>query len=167
MAILIHAKDIESYFKLDSISKYILEAIREDSPIYKRILSLSCECGRVEQKFSLGDDIVAIEQSYKLDNNGLFESHKKYVDFQLVLDGSECMKIGFQSSFSNINSYDSTKDVINYTSNEAISSLSLYPNNLLVLFPEDIHAGGFRLNHDIVFKSVLKVPLSKLRGYGA
>lgn len=164
MALLIDVKDINQYFKLDSsVSKYMFNAINKDSNIYRRILSLCCDNGRVEQKFDLGSGVVAIEQSYKLNDNGIFESHKKYVDFQLIINGSECMKIGFEQCFRSINTYDDNKDMINYDAIKNVSSLNLYENNLLVLFPEDIHAGGFKLNDNIVFKSVLKVPLSLLR----
>lgn len=164
MALLIDARDVKQYFKLDSsVSEYIFNAVNKDSNIYRRILNLCCANGRVEQKFDLGNGVMAIEQSYKLGDGGIFESHKKYVDFQLIINGSECMKIGFPKCFRSINAYDDSKDMINYNVLKNISSLSLYEGDLLVLFPDDIHAGGFKLNDNIVFKSVLKVPLSLLR----
>lgn len=142
-----------------NISKYFL-----DSKNQNRILSLKCEDkGRVEHKVPLANDIMAIEQSYILQNNGIFESHRKFVDFQFVAKGSEMMKIGFLEHFIMLDKYDEKNDVINYTAIKSPSLVSLYENSLLILMPKDIHAGGFYLDSNIVFKSVLKVPLSLLK----
>lgn len=130
-----------------------------DSANLERIASLHCEGLRVEHKISLDNNITAIEQSYVLQNNGIFESHRKFVDLQFVAKGSEIMKVGFLEHFIALDKYDEANDVLNYTAIKSPSQLFLYANNLLILTPRDIHAGGFRLESDIVFKSVLKVPL--------
>ncbi len=174
MAIIANVNDISLMFKrtnaLNVLWEYLHNAIDINSAIYKRILGLDCSNGRVEAKFDLGFGMCAIEQSYVLGGDICFESHKKYVDFQLVVFGSECMQVGQICSFIPKMQYNITKDVILYDNVESnvqdstmdlsrISSMILYPQTLLVLFPSDIHAGGIKVASDIVFKSVIKVPI--------
>lgn len=169
MAILMQIPQDLAIFDMIFDSKKIADNIREyflDSATLRRILALRCdECdnGRVEHKVFLDGEITAIEQSYVLSDNGIFESHKKFVDFQFIAKGSEIMKIGFMEHFVPLDRYNEANDVLNYTAIESPSMLSLYENNLLILSPRDIHSGGFRLDSNIVFKSVLKVPLCLLK----
>lgn len=167
MAFLSNIDDISSMFKKSETLKilydYLSSATDKSNDIYKRILMLDCSNGRAENKFDLGFDMVAIEQSYTLNNEGIFESHKKFVDFQLVVYGDECMEVGHIYNFNATNKYNEDRDVINYSRFSEVSKIFLYPKSLLVLFPNDIHAGGFRLKSDIVFKSVVKVPLELLK----
>ncbi|WP_181881786.1 YhcH/YjgK/YiaL family protein [Helicobacter sp. MIT 14-3879] len=170
MALLLEINNIEYMFntnkKLHTLYNYLYSALDKSSSIYSRILSLDCKNHRdyrVEQSIDLGSNILAIEQSYTLSNGGLFESHRKFVDFQLIVYGSECMEIGFASSFNTINDYDESKDLINYNCISKVSKINLYAYNILVLFPSDIHRGGLKLENDIVFKSVLKVPISLVK----
>lgn len=166
MAILLEIpKDLEileSIFKSPIIAKNISNYFL-DSATLPRILSLDCGNSRIEKSVDLDNKITAIEQSYMLKNSGTFEAHRKFVDFQFVLKGSEIMKIGFANAFSAINEYNATKDVQNFTPFLTPSSIALYENALLILTPHDIHAGGFTLDSKVVFKSVLKVPTSLLK----
>ena len=140
------------------ISDYFL-----DSATLNRILSLNCGDSRIENSVDLGSGIRAIEQSYRLQNSGIFEAHREFVDFQFVAKGSEIMKVGFFSAFSAINEYDTKKDCQNFAPLKSPSQIALYENALLILTPNDIHAGGFELDSAVVFKSVLKVPTKLLK----
>ena len=134
-----------------------------DSATLNRILSLNCGDSRVENSVDLGSGIRAIEQSYRLQNSGIFEAHRVFVDFQFVAKGSEIMKVGFFSAFSAVNEYNATKDCQNFAPLKSPSQIALYENALLILTPNDIHAGGFALDSRVVFKSVLKVPTKLLK----
>ncbi len=166
MAILLEIpRDLELFeviFKSPKIAKNISDYFLDSSTL-PRILSLNCGDSRVEKTIDLGDDIRAIEQSYKLKNSGIFEAHRAFVDFQFVAKGSEIMKIGFEGAFEPINEYNATKDMQNFVPFSTPSSIALYENSLLILTPRDIHAGGFELDSKVVFKSVLKVPTSLLK----
>lgn len=140
------------------ISDYFLDLATQ-----KRILSLDCGDYRVEKSIDLGSGIRAIEQSYKLQNSGIFEAHREFVDFQFVAKGSEIMKVGDFSAFSAINDYESACDRQNFTPLKSPSQIALYENHLLILMPNDIHSGGFLLDSQVVFKSVLKVPTTLLK----
>lgn len=152
----------EAIFKSPKIAKNISDYFLDLSTL-PRILSLNCGDSRVENTIDLGDNIRAIEQSYKLKNSGIFEAHREFVDFQFVAKGSEIMKIGFCNAFEPINEYNATKDMQNFVPFSTPSSIALYENSLLILTPNDIHAGGFELDSKVVFKSVLKVPTSLLK----
>lgn len=152
----------EVIFKSPKIAKNISDYFLDLSTL-PRILSLNCGDSRVENTIDLGDNIRAIEQSYKLKNSGIFEVHRAFVDFQFVAKGSEIMKIGFCDAFEPINEYNTTKDMQNFVPFSTPSSIALYKNSLLILTPRDIHAGGFELDSKVVFKSVLKVPTSLLK----
>lgn len=165
MAILTKQSDfrlIESVFWERKIAEMI-SAYFADSANITRILSLNCGGGRAESSLDLGNGIRAIEQSYILQNSGIFEAHREFVDFQFVAKGSEIMKVGDFSAFAAINEYDSTKDFQNFVPLKSPSKIALYENSLLILTPNDIHAGGFALDSASVFKSVLKVPTTLLK----
>ncbi len=152
----------EMIFKSPKIAKNISDYFL-DSATLPRILALDCGDSRVEKTLDLGDNIRAIEQSYTLKNSGIFEAHRAFVDFQFVAKGSEIMKIGDFSAFAPINEYDSTKDFQNFVPLKSPSKIALYENALLILTPNDIHAGGFEADSKVVFKSVLKVPTNLLK----
>ena len=165
MAILTKRSDfrlIESVFWERKIAEMI-SAYFADSANITRIVSLNCGGGRAESSLDLGSGIRAIEQSYILQNSGIFEAHRGFVDFQFVAKGSEIMKVGDFSAFAPINEYDATKDFQNFVPLKSPSKIALYENSLLILTPNDIHAGGFALDSASVFKSVLKVPTSLLK----
>ena len=165
MAILTKRSDfrlIESVFWERKIAKMISEYLLDSANI-TRILSLDCSDGRAESSLDLGSGIRAIEQSYILQNSGIFEAHREFVDFQFVAKGSEIMKVGDFSAFAPINEYNATKDFQNFVPLKSPSKIALYENALLILTPSDIHAGGFALDSASVFKSVLKVPISLLK----
>lgn len=144
------------------IAKMISEYFADSANI-RRIVSLECNGGRAESSIDLGSGIRAIEQSYALQNNGIFEAHREFVDFQFVAKGSEIMKVGDFSAFAPINEYDLSKDFQNFVPLKSPSKIALYENSLLILTPSDIHAGGFALDSASVFKSVLKVPTALLK----
>lgn len=68
------------------------------------------------------------------------ETHKKYLDIQLLLEGKE--KIGCAVLNENAvseNGYDAEAEVEFYSSIENETLVALEPGDFLVLFPEDIH----------------------------
>lgn len=169
MAILLQVERDLAMFELIFKDRAIAKSVAEyfsNSQNLGRILGLNCldsANNRAEFEVALKGGIRAIEQSYKLMDDGIFESHKKYVDFQFVARGSEVMKVGFMSNFVALDRYDEKNDVINYTAIAAPSLVRLYEGDLLILAPRDIHAGGFKSQSEVVFKSVLKVPLDLLK----
>lgn len=156
-------KNIENMFvksdALKTLYKYFIDIF--DSSIYHRILDLKSDSkSRIESKYDLGYEMMAIEQFYN-GSYACFESHKKYVDFHILVSGIECIEVGDESSFDIREPYSSTNDVKLYDKKREVSKILLYPTTLVVLFPQDIHACS-GINGEI-FKSVVKVPKDLLK----
>ncbi|STP09522.1 YhcH/YjgK/YiaL family protein [Helicobacter cinaedi] len=122
MAIIAQARTLEWFFKaypqLNVVKEYISQALNPQSEIHKRISTLQIPQSqdRIEVSYPLEDGIRAIEQSYYLKSaqNAFFETHKAYLDFQLVISGYEYMCIGDKDTFDIKIPYDETRDLIVY-----------------------------------------------------
>lgn len=150
---------------LQYVYPYMLEALTPKSPIYQRILST-----KGESKIQITKNIYAIEQSYplKLESKAFFESHKEFVDFQLIVRGQEYFLIAPSGECTIEEKYDAEKDLLVYKTPNHCSRLFLNAGTLAVFFPQDVHAGGLGLEDfggatakkiPEVHKVVLKVPL--------
>jgi YhcH/YjgK/YiaL family protein len=68
------------------------------------------------------------------------EAHRKYIDIQYVISGSEL--IGIKNTVACVDKavdYDLSKDII-FFSDKADKYIELNPGELVILFPEDAHA---------------------------
>lgn len=122
MAIIAQARTLEWFFKaypqLNVVKEYISQALNPQSEIHKRISTLQIPQSqdRIEVSYPLEDGIRAIEQSYYLKpmKNAFFETHRVYLDFQLVISGYEYMCIGDKDTFDIKIPYDESRDLIVY-----------------------------------------------------
>ena len=122
MAIIAQARTLEWFFKaypqLNVVKEYISQALNPQSEIHKRISTLQIPQSqdRIEVSYPLEDGIRAIEQSYYLKSaqNAFFETHKAYLDFQLVISGYEYMCIGDKDTFDVKIPYNESRDLIVY-----------------------------------------------------
>lgn len=157
--------------KRAEIYEYLCQALDPQSPINHRICALT-KAGEYPQILPGG--IRAIEQAYHLKSphNAFFETHKKFVDFQLVVAGYEYMYIGDRGEFEIYSPYDESRDLIIYENSynpylrdsqakictqEYILPKNKYDNtpcrtqillrsgDLAVFMPDDVHAGGLEL----------------------
>ncbi|WP_288644342.1 YhcH/YjgK/YiaL family protein [uncultured Helicobacter sp.] len=141
---------------------YLKEALTPQSEIYTRILGTYGEC-----KFEIGEGMIAIEQSYtlKAESSAFFESHQRYIDFQLRVQGEELFYIAHSQCATIHTSYNPQKDLSVWDYPSAYSILHFMPRTLGVFMPYDIHAGGLgaeTLQIERVYKSVVKVPIEIL-----
>lgn len=168
MAIVGKLQSLKEIFKktqdLQELYQYLLDALTPGNKIHERILQTTGE-----NKFDLGSNMIAIEQSYDLKNpeNSFYESHRKYIDFQLMVKGCEYFQLGDINDFEIQSPYDEKKDLIIYEKSSKISQIRLDESNLAIFFDYDIHSGGLDIAKDPqrVFKTVVKVPknLTKFR----
>ena len=122
MAIIAQARTLEWFFKaypqFNVVKEYISQALNPQSEIYKRITTLQIPQSqdRIEVSYPLDCGIRAIEQSYYLKSaqNAFFETHKAYLDFQLVISGYEYMCIGDKDTFDVKIPYNESRDLIVY-----------------------------------------------------
>ena len=165
MAIIGKINSIQSLIKvdkvhLDVILQYIEGSICNSSEINKRILNLPIgSFNRVE----LSDDIFAYEQVFLTKNREecFFESHKKYIDLQLIVEGEELMEYSEIEKLNMSIQYNSETDFIIYDTPQigATSKILLVNNDMAIYFSHDGHMGLSKANKiSIVHKTVLKVP---------
>lgn len=122
MAIIAQARTLEWFFKaypqLNVVKEYTSQALNPQSEIYKRITTLQIPQSqdRIEVSYPLEYGIRAIEQSYYLKpmKNAFFETHRVYLDFQLVISGYEYMCIGDKDTFDVKIPYNESRDLIVY-----------------------------------------------------
>ena len=109
-----------------------------------------------------GDNIYALVMTYetKAIEDMKFEAHKRYIDVQLLLDGSEYMDVSFEKTLEVDTPYSEQNDVALFQQPELFSSVLLKPGNFAVLYPDDIHQPGRSIGDKReVRKMVVKVKL--------
>jgi YhcH/YjgK/YiaL family protein len=140
---------------------YALEAVRRGSVAHDRILSLTAGSS---EKIELVEGVFAIEQVYqtKPRSEGFFESHRKYVDVQVIVEGIEAMEIEDTSRLSIEHPYLEERDLIKYADTTSASRLLVRAGDAAIFFPVDGHMPGLRVaagSAVLVRKTVVKVPV--------
>lgn len=104
-----------------------------------------------------GDDVFCIVAEYitKSPNEGKLEAHRKYIDIQTVIIGSE--NIGFEllSDQKVIREYDETNDYALYQGEP--SFIKLESDLFAIFFPNDLHMPGINEHKTDIKKIVVKV----------
>lgn len=161
MAIIGNIYKLEKFLnkkELNIVFDYFKKATNPNSDISKRILSKtsdSCE------KIMLTDEIFVLEQVFYTKNReeSIIESHRKYIDFQLVISGNEQMEYIDIDKLTIENEYDEYKDLILYKLVDNTSKFVLQNNDLAIFFPDDAHLGlGIYEKSELVHKAVIKFP---------
>jgi len=107
-----------------------------------------------------GDNIYALVMSYdtKDGEEVKFESHKKYIDIQLLLEGVESLNVSLDKNLNIDTLYSEQNDVALFTPPKYFASVLLEPGNFAVLYPDDTHQPGCRVeDKKQVRKMVIKV----------
>ena len=139
---------------------YGLELLQAGSALHRRIGALPAGSSA---KHPLAGGAVAIEQVYltKPRPEGFFESHRQYIDVQLVVEGEEVMEVEDISRLQVAEAYDGERDLLKYADTAAASVLRLRPGDVAVFFPADGHMPTLQVDGAaLVRKSVIKVPVA-------
>lgn len=102
----------------------------------------------------------------KSEENGFFESHQDYIDFQVVVEGFEGYLIGSKDKFTLLQNYDKEKDLEVHTPKEKLNYLKLSSKEMAVLFPFDVHGVGIGYTEEVgkvVRKVIFKVPIKYIK----
>lgn len=91
-----------------------------------------------------GDDLFALLQTYDTGpaTEKRFESHRKYLDIQYVLEGEERILHAPARLLEVETPYDEPTDIIFYAEPKAASSLLLRAGDFAVFHPQDAHKPG-------------------------
>lgn len=162
MAIIGNIYKLEKLLKeknLDIVFEYLKNSLNPNSEIHKRIVSIQDEsCEKIE----LSDEIFALEQvSYSKNRNETFiESHKKYIDFQMVVSGNEQMEYIDIDKLIVDNQYDDSRDLITYKLHDDTSKFVLQSGDLAIFLPDDGHLGlASYKKSELIHKVVVKLPI--------
>lgn len=110
---------------------------------------------------------VAFDQAYLTRGRGdcFFESHRKYIDVQCILEGEEAMDVVSIAELEIDQPYREEKDLVKYEDPGPASYLRLHAGQAAVFFPEDGHMPGQAVGESrLVRKTVIKVPVSGMAG---
>jgi YhcH/YjgK/YiaL family protein len=140
---------------------YIQDLLDAKSAVARRVAAL---VAGVSEKHELAHGVFAIEQAYltKARPDGFFESHRKYIDIQVIVSGDEIMEVVDRARIDVRVGYDETKDLIMYVDVPDASSLRVKAGEAAIFFPVDVHMPSLRSGATsmLVRKSVLKVPVN-------
>ncbi|WP_303851835.1 YhcH/YjgK/YiaL family protein [Seleniivibrio woodruffii] len=142
----------------ETIKKYLLTLKDETSETMRRIKSFN---PATFERFQITKDVFAIEQSFETKDRNLcfFESHRGYVDIQIMLGGNEQMELCRIEKLETDVHYDAEKDLIKYKLTDRASKLAFGKYDCAVYFPSDAHLCVAKLGGiSTVYKTVLKVP---------
>lgn len=163
MAIIGKLHSLEHLFQktpeLKSLYNYLNDCIHYNHTNHQSIINTPLN---TEKKVDLSNGMYAILQSYPLKNpqDAFYETHIKYIDFQLMVKGTEFFEIGDKEDFEIKTPYNEEKDLIIYKKSLKTSKIRLYEGMLAIFFDSDVHAGGLDIesNNSAVSKVVIKVP---------
>lgn len=146
-----------TYF--DNVFDYLVAALTNKNEVSERLKKLPE--GSFE-KVDLDKSIFALEQVFytKDRTECFFESHQKYIDFQLIVEGVEQMEMTNSSLLTKTNEYNHEKDLISYKFTDNASKLLMKPGDIAIFFPKDAHMGlGKYHQPSLVRKTVVKYPI--------
>jgi len=107
------------------------------------------------------DSLFALVNKYnsKGIDESFSESHRKYIDIQLVISGKERIGFGLIDDFSH-ETYDSEKDLQKHTGK--LNFVDVEKKCFVIFFPNDIHMPGLQIEKpEEIVKVVMKVAVKK------
>jgi biofilm protein TabA len=138
---------------------YVEEALRVGSEAHARI-------GRVAlgttERIELAGGAFALEQAYlpKARPEGFFESHRRYIDVQVIVEGEELMEVEDIARLVVSAPYLPERDLIKYADTAVASVLRMRAGDVAIFYPEDGHMPSLHWRGTgLVRKTVVKVPV--------
>lgn len=138
---------------------YLDEVFRPGSEANRRLVTMAAGDNL---RVDLADGVFALEQAYlSRDRHGLFESHQRYLDIQVVVTGEEFMEVADRSRLTVKEAYDQKRDLAFYHDYTVTSVLRIAAGEAAVFAPADAHMPGVRsgATPELVRKVVVKVPV--------
>jgi YhcH/YjgK/YiaL family protein len=125
-------ENAQTYFPLSPRFEAAFSALRTDL------------CQQPDGKYELdGDRLVAIIQTYvtKNENEAIWETHRRYIDVQYIVSGSERMGRAEARSLSVLTPYDQSRDAEFYAPPSSnITWLDVHAREFAIFFPHDGHS---------------------------
>lgn len=107
-------------------------------------------------KYELNDEnYVNVFHFTPKPEGGKFESHRKYLDVQYLVQGKEFMKWSNINNCTPINEFDFNRDIRNYTCPDELCDSAVLDGTSIVFNPNDVHAPGFSVGTPSIVKKVV------------
>jgi YhcH/YjgK/YiaL family protein len=139
---------------------YVEELLRPGSDAARRVREVPVGQSR---RVELGGGVFVMEQAYetKPREQGFFESHRRHIDVQVVVDGEEVMELTDAARIAVQQPFDAERDLIVYADFGDASLLRAQAGDTAVFFPADVHMPSLRRRAGaaVVRKAVVKVPV--------
>lgn len=92
-------------------------------------------------KYEVDENFFYMVQSYRTRSEELcqYESHKKYIDIQILVDGTERIDIADISRLTVKNDYDEKKDVTFWENPKRAMHVVMHQGDYVILYPENAH----------------------------
>jgi YhcH/YjgK/YiaL family protein len=102
-----------------------------------------------------GENLFAMLQEYdtKNDSDAKLEAHRKYIDVQYVISGEELIGVRPLIDQTPCKDYDAENDYALY--DDACSFVKVTPKQFAVLFPQDLHKPGIKVDSSMKVKKVV------------
>ncbi len=111
--------------------------------------------------FVVDDDFYYIVKSYETKDvsDCKFESHKKYVDIQYMIKGTEAMSLIDVNRVNPTTEYNEEKDIMFFENpKEECATLTLSGGNYVTFYPNDAHRPSMKAqNKEVILKAIGKV----------
>lgn len=117
----------------------------------------------IGKKVTVNENFYYTVQKYltKSENESKLESHRKYVDIQIMINGEELMDLADISRLTVKESYNPEKDVMFWNIPQRMARTTLKAGDSIILYPENAHRGAIIKGNESqkVVKIVGKVKL--------
>ena len=136
---------------------YLEEVFKDGSKENIRLLSLPIDAF---DKIDLDAKNFGLEQVYnsKEKEKCFFESHRKYIDVQFILEGEEIIEVSDIDNLDVDATYDKDMDLIKYHDKSNTSQIKLQKGDVAIFYPKDGHMPCIKTNESAkVVKTVVKV----------
>lgn len=138
---------------------HVADCLASGSKANRRLLAVGE--GKTE-RVELAGGAFALEQSYRTKprSEGFFETHRAYIDVQVIVAGEELMEVADYSRLMVSEDLTPGKDLIKYQMFDAASIVRMKAGDAAIYYPADGHMGGLMIGGpSLVYKVVVKVPV--------
>lgn len=111
----------------------------------------------ISGRHEVSEDFFYYVQEYetKPADEWKLESHRKYVDIQIMLDGAERMDIADISRLSLSEEYNEDKDVLFWNIPSRMASITLRKGDYVILYPENAYRGTTLINQEVNIRKIV------------
>ncbi len=131
--------------------EWLVQSKEEDRNLNQRIeealdylKKVNIEGQNIGKRIDVNDDFFYSIQSYKTKSSKecRLESHRKYVDIQMMIKGEELIDLADIASLNLQEDYDDTKDIMFWEIPQRMARVKIKSGDYIILYPENAHRGA-------------------------